>query len=149
VGAIIESTDKKIIFGKRRPDPDINPGLYSIPAGIMDAEKDFVDGVPDPFAGLYRELWEEKSIENHEIISSVCLGIEYHTRYKQPYLPFLLRLGISSEQLKSKEAQEEEFTEFTFIDSSKQTLNYFINSNLGQMSQTCVANALLATKYLN
>src|SRR5271157_501088 len=73
VGALVSTSDQRFIVGKRRDDLYANPGKYSVIAGVMEREKDFKGGKPDPFEAILRELEEEKGIQKAEVKDLLCL----------------------------------------------------------------------------
>ena len=146
-GAAVTTCDNYLIVGKRRSDLDFNPGYYSIIAGIMDREKDFVNGEPDPFQAFLRELSEEKGVLKNEVQEILSLGLIYNKDYNQTYMPFKVKVTLSSEELKSRLPSEEEFEKFCLIKVDSEAVSRFLHANKGKLSQTCVGNILLFGKY--
>ena len=146
VGTLIETSDKKLLFGRRLNTLDFDPGLFSVLAGTMDAKIDLTNNVPDPFKSLLRELYEEKSIAEKEVIESRCLGLVYNSKYKQTYLPFFTRINISSETLLEKPCNELEFRKFFLVNSTVKAVENFLVPQIQDFSQTCLANIILWEK---
>ena len=147
VGAIIVTSDYRIIIGKRLPELVINPGKYSTVAGMMDREKDFSNGKPDPFKAILRELYEEIKVEKTHVKEIVLLGLIYNEDYHQTYLPFYIKIDIPSNilkrQLRHQSLSENEFERFIYLKLNDRNIANFIISNYKQMSQTCLGNILL------
>jgi 8-oxo-dGTP pyrophosphatase MutT (NUDIX family) len=143
VGVVTTTSDGYLMIGRRRLDLDFNPGKYSIVAGIMDRERDFVDHTPDPFNAILRELHEEKDIHSNDIERIVCLGLVYNQEYNQTYMPFEARLTLSRVEIDAKSPTEVEFDEFFYLQVDHDQLKSWILRNWSSTSQTCLANLLL------
>ncbi|WXG47437.1 MAG: NUDIX hydrolase [Candidatus Atabeyarchaeum deiterrae] len=146
VGAVVVSSDDCFVLGKRRSDLYFNPGKYSTIAGTMDPEKDFKGGNPDPFEAILRELFEEKGVEESNVRDALCLGLIYNIEYKQTYMPFYIKLGISCGALQNSSPREEEFERFIYVKADGNGVSDFLAKNLEQVSQTCQGNILMFGK---
>lgn len=147
VGAVVTTYDNYFIVGKRRNDLDFNAGHYSIIAGIMDREKDFSKGKPDPFQAFLRELSEEKGILKEEVREILSLGLIYNKDYNQTYMPFKVKVSLSSKEVKTRSPSEEEFEKFCFVKVDSEAISNFLYANKKKLSQTCSGNILLFGRY--
>jgi len=147
VGAVIVTSDCRIVIGKRLSKLTINPGKYSTVAGMMDREKDFSNGKPDPFKAILRELYEEIGVEKRHVKEIVLLGLIYNEDYYQTYLPFYIKIDIPSnilkQQLKCQSIFTKEFERFIYLKLNEESIANFIVKNHKQISQTCLGNILL------
>jgi 8-oxo-dGTP pyrophosphatase MutT (NUDIX family) len=146
VGAVVLTSDNRFIVGRRRSDLYFNKGKYAVIAGVMDREKDFTNGAPDPFEAILRELWEEKGVDRKDVKEILSLGLVYNIDYDQTYMPFYVRLGIPLSTLEKTVPQEQEFEKFIYIDAELGVVSNFLIQTIGLLSQTCLGNILLFGK---
>lgn len=148
VGAVVVTSDNKLIIGKRLNNLYFNPGKYSIFGGTMDRKKDFFDGSPNPFKAILREIHEEIGIREIPIKTITCLGLVYNLDYYQTYMPFFIETNISCGKLKKYLTfPTQEFEDFIYIEFDKGSIANFLIKNYDKLSQTCLANILLLGKY--
>jgi 8-oxo-dGTP pyrophosphatase MutT (NUDIX family) len=146
VGAVVVTSDNQFLIGERRTDLYFNAGNYDIIAGIMDREKDFFNRAPDPFEAILRELWEEKGVSKDGLREILSLGLIYNIDYNQTYMPFCIRLRLSSADLEKSQPNEFEFEKFIYVKADGTIISDFLSKNWRVLSQTCLGNILMFGK---
>jgi 8-oxo-dGTP pyrophosphatase MutT (NUDIX family) len=142
VGAIVVTTDRQFVLGRRRGDLDLNPNKLSVPAGVMDRKRDVQNGHPNAFGAIVRELTEETGLLESEIEEIDCLGLVYMNAYSQYFMPFGVVVNASSKDVESRIPLEQEFQELSFFDDEWKVISKLLKSS-AEISETCLANLLL------
>jgi 8-oxo-dGTP pyrophosphatase MutT (NUDIX family) len=143
VGAVLLTRDDKIFVGKRSPHVDVNPGKFSMIAGLVDPKKDMLNETPSLAHALTRELNEEKGLRGGDIESLIALGLVHNMEHLQTYVPFEMKTNLDSSKVSLRKPTEKEFSSFIWINAEANELEDFLASNFNNISQTAIANLLL------
>ncbi len=121
---VMETTDNKIIIGKRSSKMAEGKSEWHIIGGTLEA----VNNLPEhPFELILKEMEEETGITTNNIDSLICLGTAVsHYNNKTEFL-FFAKLNLDSKQFEVKSltaTHREEHDKLTCLDSNE--LNNFL-----------------------
>jgi hypothetical protein len=134
VRIIAETSDGKIVLGRRPAWVEKYPLTVDTPAGYADRHKDWSMGHPDPFKAASRELEEELQIASRSIHGMICLGAMFDICHHQTLMIFRCRLSMESSSLGPKTL---EFDKLHFIDSTEKIVSHFLKSRRCSISPAC------------
>lgn len=145
-GTVLISKDNKIILGRRSSSIDGSKSAFSVIAGFLDPQKDFVrihktggSGYADKvdiFHGIEREIYEEIGIAANDIVKLICLGLISNRKQNQTNVPFCASLNITSDEVIAKRSRtlDPEFSEILFIHNDLRSINEFTKAQSNEFS---------------
>jgi len=100
--ALIITSDRRLVLGRRGRHLAVCPGMLHLFGGTMDPSDRLPDGRMDAFGCVRRELDEELSIRPTEIASLKCMGMVREATTRQPELIFACECTCSYSDLRSR-----------------------------------------------
>ncbi len=99
VGALVMTSDSKIILGKRSNYVATNKQSITIPSGMID-ENDIEEGCKiNCFQAVKREIYEEIGLSIDQIVDTFCMGVIFNKQTQQTFLPFFCKTKLSSNDI--------------------------------------------------
>ena len=143
VCSVVETTDGFILYEQRQKTA-VHQGRYHVIAGFFERERDRdVEGQPDPFAAMRRELREETGITAQDIQEQYCLGAVYDLINPHGELCFVTRLAISLAEVRTRIPEDDEIQQLLALHVTAESLQHFLLSNHGNISATGEPNLLM------
>ncbi|HEV2582805.1 MAG TPA: NUDIX hydrolase [Ktedonobacteraceae bacterium] len=143
VCSVVETSDGLILLDKRQ-GVDVYAGRYHVIGGYFERDRDnALDGQPDPFAAMRREIREETGITGEDIQEQFCLGLVYDVATPHAELCFLTRLGITLAETQTRVPEEDEIKQLETLQVTTESLRAFLLTHHGHISATGEPNLLL------
>lgn len=146
VCTVVETADGNILLDRRQGSVDVYAGRYHVIGGFFERGLDSsaLNGLPDPFGAVRRELREETGILVSDIAEQYCLGVVYDLNVPHAELCFLTRLHITlDEMLHQRTPEEDEIKQLHSLYTTAASLRDFILRHHGNISATGEPNLLL------
>ena len=143
VCSVVETSDDFILY-EQRQNVAVHAGRYHVIAGFFEREQDKdIQGRPDPFGAMCRELREETGIQPADIKEQYCLGAVYDVINPHGELCFLTRLHISLAEVLTRTPEDDEVKKLRFLAVTDKGLRDFLLANHGNISATGEPNLLM------
>jgi 8-oxo-dGTP pyrophosphatase MutT (NUDIX family) len=143
VCSVVETSDGCILLD-RRQGVDVYEGCYHVIGGFFERGRDStLDGQPDPFTAMRREIREETGITTQDIQEQLCLGLVYDMATPHAELCFLTRLGITLAETPTRVPEEDEIKHLESLQVTAESLRAFLLTHHGHISATGEPNLLL------
>ncbi len=143
VCSVVETSDGHILLDKRE-GVDVYEGRYHVIGGFFERELDGdVEGGPDPFAAVLREIHEETGILAEDIATQRCFGAVYDLLTPHGELCFFTQLHIPLATVLTRTPLDHEIKNLNTLTASAEKLEAFIRSNHRNISTTGEANLLM------
>ena len=117
VCAVIETSDSKIIIGKRSSKLAESKSVWHVIGGSIDQ----ISKSETAFNAIRKEMREEIGLESDDIEKVECIGLGRNNKISKPEFLFYVICNITSEKLKSKMSiaiDIDEHTEYRFIEKN-------------------------------
>ncbi len=125
VCSVVETSDQKIIVGKRGKHLAEGTSLWHVPGGTLEY---YSDRENHPFEVMKRELLEELNLK--EITSMICLGFGENLNFQKPEFLLYTTTDLTSEEIANsleKASDYNEHSEIRFI--HRNLIEDFIKNN--------------------
>jgi len=125
VCTVVETSDQKIIIGKRGSHLAEGTSLWHVPGGTIEY---YFDRVNHPFEVMKRELLEELNLQN--ITSMICLGFGENLNFKKPEFLLYTKTELNSIEIAASlhgASDYNEHSEIRFI--PRDLIKDFISNN--------------------
>jgi 8-oxo-dGTP pyrophosphatase MutT (NUDIX family) len=142
VCSVVETSDGFILLDKRQ-GVDVYVGRYHVIGGFFERHLDEVDGLPDPFGAVRREIREETGIQTDDIHEQYCLGVVYDLAMPHGELCFLTRLHIPLVEVQRRVPEENEIKQLIPLHVTPESLKEFLLQHHGNISATGEPNLLM------
>ena len=139
VGTMVITSDNKWIIGRRSNTYEYN-GSYALIAGSMDPTYDIINSKPDPFSAIKREMKEEGAIQDDDIDSIRCLGLD---GVNQPYLAFSSMLTIPFDEFSNRVSEKSDLVKLKGLKLTKEAIENFVSHNFRETTPHALANILM------
>lgn len=143
VCSVVETTDGYILYEKRQKVA-VHVGRYHVIAGFFERDRDIdINGLPDPFGAMCREIREETGIQLTDIKEQYCLGAVYDVQTPHGELCFFTKLNISLAEVYTRTSEDDEIQQLLSLYITEKSLREFVLKNHGNISATGEPNLLM------
>lgn len=102
ISANVITSDGWVLYGRRNQKVACHAGWVHPFGGTVDPDDRDSNGGLDVFAGMARELREELSLADDELVELVCLGMIHDPEIRQPELVFDAQVRCSRAELEAR-----------------------------------------------
>lgn len=114
ISVVIETSDNKIIIGKRKHN-EANSGFWYMPGGFINPGSDVVNSIIDLNKVIIREIFEE--LGQVTINSLMSVGISYDCKMPHPEVHFFGKIKEDSNTILKKAKRGDEFSDWSAFNS--------------------------------